>query len=96
MVRRMEKKAMINTRMTPQEIDDYKRKWRMGSYFLHHTHTDVRNDCVEWCKENCETQEWDIKYFTDIYGDTIRFESESRFNDFGEWYKDLKYSWSVV
>jgi len=50
-------------------------------------HTDLRNDCVEWCKENCEKQEWDIKYYTDIYGDTIRFEFESHWNEFGEWYK---------
>ena len=84
--------------MTPQEIDDHKRKWRKASYFQQHTHTDLRNDCVEWCKENCEKQEWDIKYYTDIYGDTIRFEFESHWNEFGEWYKtrwQVKQLWTI-
>ena len=82
--------------MTPQEIDDYKRVWRMGSYFQHHTHSDLRYECIEWCKENCETHQWDMKIFTDIYGDTIRFELESHFVGFGEWYKHLLFAWCVV
>ena len=83
-------------KMTPQEIDDYKRVWRMGSYFERHTHSDLRNDCKEWCKENCETHQWDMKIFTDIYGDTVRFELESHLVEFDKWYKHLLYSWCVV
>ena len=82
--------------MTPQEIDDHKRRWRMGSYFQYNTHSDLRNDCIEWCKENCETHQWDMKIFTDIYGDTVRFELEGHFVEFNKWYKHLLFAWSVV
>ncbi|HAW05962.1 MAG TPA: hypothetical protein DCW83_14850, partial [Saprospirales bacterium] len=75
--------------MTPQEIDEHKRVWRMGTPFVSSTHSDLRNDCIEWCKENCEQQQWDMKIFTDIYGDTVRFELENHFVEFNKWYKHL-------
>ena len=56
--------------MTPQEIDDYKRVWRMGSYFQHHTHSDLRYECIEWCKENFRIGENDI-YFVDEKNECI-------------------------
>jgi hypothetical protein len=60
----------------------------MASYFQSHTHTDVRTDVVQWCKEHCFQWRYDIKRFTDVYGDTIRFELEEDFTAFNEWYKE--------
>ena len=79
--------------MTPQERMSHKRRWRMASHFVYHTHTDLRSESKEWCKRNCEQHEWDIKQFTDIYGDTIRFEFEEHFNEFSNWYNER---WSGV
>jgi hypothetical protein len=87
---------MGDKRMTPQEIDEHKRVWRMGTPFVSSTHSDLRNDCIEWCKENCEQQQWDMKTFTDIYGDTVRFELENHFVEFNKWYKHLLFAWCVV
>ena len=73
--------------MTPQEISDHKRRWLMASYFLSHTHSDVRGECRDWCKANIAQHQWDLKEFTDVYGDTVRFENLIAFNDFNDWYK---------
>ena len=74
--------------MTPQEISDYKRMWLMASYHPYKTHTDLRTECIDWCKANCQQQQWDIKRFTDIYGDTIRFELQMHYKAFDAWYKE--------
>jgi len=77
--------------MTPQEISDHKNKWRMASYFVSHTHTDLRSEATQWCKDHCFKWRYDIKHFTDIYGDTVRFELEEDFNAFNEWYQERMY-----
>ena len=74
--------------MTPQEISDYKRKWIMANYFESHTHTDLRSDVYSWCKQHCFQWRFDIKNFTDIYGDTVRFELKEDFDSFNEWYEE--------
>lgn len=74
--------------MTPQEIVDYKRRWIMASYFESHVHSDNRSAVTEWLKNNCFKHRYDLKTFTDIYGDTARFELEEDFNAFNEWYKN--------
>ena len=74
--------------MNPQEVSDHKRKWMMASYFESHTHTDNRSLVIEWCKDHCFQWRYDVKRFTDIYGDTVRFELEEDFTAFNEWYKD--------
>ena len=74
--------------MTPQEISDHKRKWIMANYFESHTHTDLRSDVYSWCKQHCFQWRFDIKNFTDIYGDTVRFELKEDFDSFNEWYEE--------
>lgn len=73
--------------MNPQEVSDHKRKWIMASYFESHTHTDNRSLVIEWCKDHCFQWRYDIKRFTDVYGDTVRFELKEDFIAFNEWYK---------
>jgi len=76
--------------MLPQEISDHKRKWMMASYYEVHTHTDLRSSVMEWCKTCCFQWRWDLKKFTDVYGDTVRFELEEDFIAFNEWYTSLR------
>jgi len=77
--------------MTPQEIVAHKNKWRMASYFVSHTHSDLRSEATQWCKDHCFQWRYDIKHFTDIYGDTVRFELEEDFTAFNEWYQERMY-----
>ena len=39
--------------MTPQQIVTHKNKWRMASYFVSHTHSDLRSEATQWCKDHC-------------------------------------------
>lgn len=72
--------------MTPQEITDHKRKWMMASYYESTVHTDLRSQVREWCKDHCFQWRYDIKHFTDVYFDTVRFELEEDFYAFNLWY----------
>ena len=76
--------------MTPQERQDHKRKWRMASLYVCETHTDLRSMAKSWCKEKCEQHEWDLKQFTDVYGDTFRFEFKEHFEEFSAWYAEVR------
>lgn len=76
--------------MSPQEISDYKRKWMMASYYESHTHTDLRSAVTEICKDQCFQWRYDIKRFTGVYQDTVRFELEEDFISFNKWYKEKK------
>jgi len=60
----------------------------MANYFESHTHTDLRSEVYSWCKEHCFQWRFDIKNFTDIYGDTVRFELKEDFDGFNEWYEE--------
>ena len=77
--------------MTPQEISDHKRKWIMASYYESHVHSDYRSAVVDWCKDNCFQWRFDIKRFTESYGDTVRFELEEDFQAFNEWYREKRH-----
>jgi len=72
--------------MTPQEIVDHKRKWIPSSDYDTDAHTDLRSAVREWCKDHCFQWRYDIKEFTDVYFDTVRFELEEDFTAFNEWY----------
>ena len=80
--------VMMRT-MSPQEISDHKRKWMMASYFESRVHIDLRSTYTEWLKENCFKHQYDLKHFTDVYSDTVRFEHEEDFNEFNDWYNQL-------
>jgi len=73
--------------MTPQEIVDYKRSWMMANHYESHIHTDRRSQIVTWLKENLSQETYDLKKFTDVYQDTVRFETCAAFLRFNEWYK---------
>lgn len=61
--------------MTPQEITDYKRGWRLSAYIVD-LHTDLRRDGIEFCKQYVEDQRWSHKRFSDVYYDEFLFQYE--------------------
>lgn len=73
--------------MTPQEINDYKNKWKMTAYFLVHVHSDDRAKVREWCKDFCFQWRYDIKTLTDNYTDTVSFQLSEDCDAFQEWYE---------
>jgi|TARA_B110000858_G_C17641029_1_gene398079 hypothetical protein len=72
--------------MTPQEIVDYKNKWKMAAYFVVSVHTDFRSDIKDWCKEHCFQWRYDIKKFTENYTDSVSFELQEDYEAFKSWY----------
>ena len=75
--------------MTPQEVTDYKNKWKMAAYFLVHVHSDDRAKVQAWCKDFCFQWRYDIKTLTDNYTDTVRFQLSEDCDAFQEWYKNV-------
>lgn len=75
--------------MTPQEINDYKNKWKMAAYFLVHVHSDDRAKVQAWCKDFCFQWRYDIKTLTDSYTDTVSFQLSEDCDAFQEWYENV-------
>jgi hypothetical protein len=73
--------------MTPQEISDYKRRWQTSERrYTKYIHSDRRNDAREWCKETLKPHQWHHQKFTDVYEDSVSFESRVHYLYFVEWY----------
>jgi hypothetical protein len=60
--------------MTPQEITDYKRKWKMDSPFIVKVHSDLHIAQKDWCRRNIERHHWSMDTFTAPYEHTFFFE----------------------
>ena len=75
--------------MTPQEVTDYKNKWKMAAYFLVHVHSDNRAKVQAWCKDFCFQWRYDIKTLTDNYTDTVSFQLLEDCDAFQEWYENV-------
>jgi len=73
--------------MTPQEIADHKRSWMMTNHYESHIHSDRRSQTLTWLKENLAQETYDLKKYTDVYQDSVRFETCAAFLRFNEWYK---------
>ena len=58
--------------MTPQQIFEYRMKWSPG--YSVRLHSDVANQGKDWCKENCQKQEWSCTSWTSQYEYTFYFE----------------------
>jgi len=73
--------------MTPQEVYDYKRRWQTSvQKYSFYIHSDRRREAIEWCKESLPKQCWHHTQFTDVYEDTMSFESRVHCLYFIEWY----------
>ena len=58
--------------MTPQEIFDYKMRWKPG-----HTvrlHSDAVDIGKTWCRRQLESYQWSVTTWTAVYEHTFHFE----------------------
>jgi hypothetical protein len=58
--------------LTPQEIFEYKLRWRPGTAC--HLHSDLFFEGREWCKEHLPKKAWHFETWTDNYQHTFFFE----------------------
>jgi hypothetical protein len=60
--------------MTPQEISDYKRKWKMSGPYVVKVHSDLYIAHKDWCRRNADRHQWSMDTFTASYENTFFFE----------------------
>lgn len=73
--------------MTPQEVSDYKRRWLTSKLkYTYYIHSDRRNESIQWCKDKLQKCQWHHMKFTDVYEDSLSFESRVHYLYFVEWY----------
>jgi hypothetical protein len=58
---------------TPQEISDYKRRWKASGYPVS-VHSDHDVVCKDWCRKHLNRWEWSMDSYTDVYEHTFYFE----------------------
>ena len=58
--------------MTPQEIFEYKQRWKPG--YSVRLHSDLRSEGKEYCKVQMMKHQWDVAEYTNVYEDTFVFE----------------------
>jgi len=61
--------------MTPIEIFEYKQKWLPGHVV--EVHSDLLEDCVQWCKSYCKKWEWSVVKYSGVYQHQFRFEHKN-------------------
>ena len=76
--------------MTPQEIAEYKMRWKPG--YTVRLHSDVVDQGKTWCRRHLEQHQWSVSTWTNVYEHTFHFEND----DFGhkfelEFSKFVKY-----
>lgn len=73
--------------MTPQEISDYKMKWKPGT--IVRLHSDLDWKAKEWCRRNLLRQCWSMDTYTGVYEHSFFFEKEDDAiafaNEFSQW-----------
>lgn len=58
--------------MTPQEVFEYKQRWKPG--FTVRLHSDLADRGKTFCKRQCKRHEWSCTTWTDNYEHTFHFE----------------------
>jgi hypothetical protein len=73
--------------MTPQEISEYKMKWRPGT--IVRIHSDLDWEAKQWCRKNLERHQWSMDTYTSVYEHSFFFENEDNAikfaNQFQQW-----------
>ena len=72
--------------MTPQEIFEYKQRWKPNSYSIR-VHSDLDAQCKDWCRRNCNRWEWSCDTYTNVYEHTFHFELDAHAGDFERKFK---------
>lgn len=73
--------------MTPQEIFEYKNKWKPNGYLVN-VHSDLDWKCKDWCRKNCERHQWSMDTYTDVYQHTFYFEHDLHAQNFIQEFKE--------
>jgi hypothetical protein len=68
--------------VTPQEISDYKNRWRPG--YTVDIHSDLHVQCKGWCRKNLNRWEWSMDTYTDVYNHSYHFEKQEQADQFRE------------
>jgi hypothetical protein len=63
--------------MTPQEISDYKLKWRANGVAVP-LHSDLDVAGKDWCRRNLERHQWAFNPHTAVYAHTFLFEDAAK------------------
>lgn len=72
--------------MTPQEIFEYKQRWRPYSWAVA-VHSDYDWRVKDWCRKHLERQQWSMDTYTDVYEHTVLFEHQHHMQQFMEDFK---------
>ena len=60
--------------MTPQEIFEYRNKWRPNAHSVP-VHSDLEQKCRNWCRDNVKPEQWHCSRYTDVYQHHFLFET---------------------
>ena len=69
--------------MTPQEIFEYKNRWKANAYIVH-VHSDLDIQCKSWCRKHLQRHEWSMDTYTDVYSHTFYFEHDIHGKEFAQ------------
>lgn len=74
--------------MTPQEIFEYKNRWKPTAHKVD-VHSDLDVQCKDWCRKKLNRWEWSMDTYTDVYSHSFYFEypehAEKFANEFAQW-----------
>jgi hypothetical protein len=69
--------------MNPQDIFEYKLKWKPNAYIVH-VHSDLDVQCKSWCRRYLQRFEWSMDTYTDVYSHSFYFEHELHSKEFAQ------------
>lgn len=61
-------------KMTPQEIHEYKLKWKPG--YSVKLHSDRVDQGKTWCRRKLQRHQWSMSEWTNVYEHTFHFENK--------------------
>ena len=73
-------------KMTPQEIAEYKMRWKPG--YQVDVHSDLDVQCKHWCRSNLNRWEWSMDTYTDVYSHSFHFENLNTAHAFSAKFKE--------
>jgi hypothetical protein len=71
--------------MTPQEIFEYKQRWRANAQGVP-IHSDYDWRAKTWCRKHLERHQWSMDTYTDVYEHTVLFEHQHHAQQFTQEY----------
>lgn len=80
---------MMNTEMTPQEMFEYKREWKMNNCYSVQVDMDSHIWGKDWCRKHIERQDWSFdKHTRPDDSHTFNFKNPEPAGEFLKAYKE--------